>query len=75
MIVCSFMKISFYLYTFQYYFAILICNRCLIAICNSEGHVKVYRPPFCDFRAEWIEVCVVEVVNPVELEMVLSILA
>ncbi|XP_057428156.1 uncharacterized protein LOC130721379 isoform X2 [Lotus japonicus] len=31
-------------------------SGCLIAVCTSEGHVKVYRPPFCDFCAEWIEV-------------------
>ncbi|CAL5189916.1 unnamed protein product [Lathyrus oleraceus] len=31
-------------------------SGCLIAICTSEGHVKVYRPPFCDFCAEWVEV-------------------
>lgn len=29
---------------------------CLLAVCTSEGHVKLYRPPFCDFCAEWIEV-------------------
>ncbi|KAL5137529.1 hypothetical protein HKD37_10G027882 [Glycine soja] len=31
-------------------------SGCLIAVCNSEGHVKIYRPPFCDYCAEWIEV-------------------
>lgn len=31
-------------------------SGCLIAVCTSEGHVKIYRPPFCDYRAEWIEV-------------------
>lgn len=31
-------------------------SGCLIAVCTSDGHVKVYRPPFCDFCAEWIEV-------------------
>ncbi|KAJ1409927.1 WD40/YVTN repeat-like-containing domain superfamily [Sesbania bispinosa] len=31
-------------------------SGCLIAVCTSEGHVKVYRPPYCDFCAEWIEV-------------------
>lgn len=41
----------------------LICNRCLLAVCTSEGHVKVYRPPFCDFCAEWIEVCAIEMAN------------
>ncbi|KAJ7965260.1 putative Transducin/WD40 repeat-like superfamily protein [Quillaja saponaria] len=29
---------------------------CLLAICTVEGRVKIYRPPFCDFSAEWIEV-------------------
>ena len=52
---------------FFYEFKDLICYRCLIAVCNSEGHVKIYRPPFCDYCAEWIEVCVVEVVNTAEL--------
>ena len=31
-------------------------DRCLLAVCTSEGCVKLYRPPFCDFSAEWIEV-------------------
>ncbi|KAL1368194.1 hypothetical protein HN51_022326 [Arachis hypogaea] len=31
-------------------------SGCLLAVCTSEGHVKVYRPPFCDFCSEWIEV-------------------
>ncbi|CAL0303395.1 unnamed protein product [Lupinus luteus] len=31
-------------------------SGCLIAVCTTEGHVKIYRPPFCDFCAEWIEV-------------------
>uniref|UniRef100_A0A9I9D034 Transcription factor IIIC 90kDa subunit N-terminal domain-containing protein n=1 Tax=Cucumis melo TaxID=3656 RepID=A0A9I9D034_CUCME len=30
---------------------------CLLAVCTSEGCVKLYRPPFCDFSAEWIEYC------------------
>ncbi|XP_011649660.1 uncharacterized protein LOC101210970 isoform X2 [Cucumis sativus] len=29
---------------------------CLLAVCTSEGCVKLYRPPFCDFSAEWIEI-------------------
>lgn len=29
---------------------------CLIAVCTVEGRVKIYRPPYCDFCAEWIEV-------------------
>ncbi|GMI76518.1 hypothetical protein like AT3G49400 [Hibiscus trionum] len=29
---------------------------CLLAVCTTEGRVKLYRPPFCDFCAEWIEV-------------------
>ncbi|KAG6598500.1 hypothetical protein SDJN03_08278, partial [Cucurbita argyrosperma subsp. sororia] len=29
---------------------------CLLAVCTSEGCVKLYRPPFCDFTAEWIEI-------------------
>ncbi|GLT48303.1 hypothetical protein SLA2020_219360 [Shorea laevis] len=30
-------------------------SGCLLAVCTLEGHVKLYRPPFCDFCAEWIE--------------------
>ncbi|GKV25503.1 hypothetical protein SLEP1_g34936 [Rubroshorea leprosula] len=33
-------------------------SGCLLAICTLQGHVKLYRPPFCDFCAEWIEVCI-----------------
>ncbi|XP_038885356.1 uncharacterized protein LOC120075765 isoform X2 [Benincasa hispida] len=29
---------------------------CLLAVCTSEGCVKLYRPPFCDFSAEWTEI-------------------
>jgi hypothetical protein len=47
----------------------------LIAVCTSDGHVKVYRPPFCDFCAEWIEVCAIEVINFVEFDFMLSVLA
>ncbi|KAF7816631.1 transducin/WD40 repeat protein [Senna tora] len=31
-------------------------SGCLMAVCTTEGNVKVYRPPFCDYCAEWIEV-------------------
>ncbi|KAE8077619.1 hypothetical protein FH972_016169 [Carpinus fangiana] len=31
-------------------------SGCLLAVCTTEGRVKLYRPPFCDFGAEWIEV-------------------
>ncbi|GLT48305.1 hypothetical protein SLA2020_219370 [Shorea laevis] len=30
-------------------------SGCLLAVCTLEGHVKLFRPPFCDFCAEWIE--------------------
>lgn len=29
---------------------------CLLAICTTEGRVKIYRAPFCDYSAEWIAV-------------------
>ncbi|KAI3457941.1 hypothetical protein Pfo_014604 [Paulownia fortunei] len=29
---------------------------CLLAVCTSGGHVKLYRFPFCEFSVEWIEV-------------------
>ncbi|XP_022637111.1 uncharacterized protein LOC106762530 isoform X5 [Vigna radiata var. radiata] len=35
----------------------------LIAVCTSEGHVKIYRPPFCDYCAEWIEIHQKEIVK------------
>ncbi|KAK9672366.1 hypothetical protein RND81_12G096000 [Saponaria officinalis] len=31
-------------------------NGCLLAVCTTEGRVKVYREPSCEFQAEWIEV-------------------
>ncbi|MBA0679906.1 hypothetical protein Goari_011647, partial [Gossypium aridum] len=31
-------------------------SGCFLAVCTTEGRVKLYRPPFCDFCAEWIEV-------------------
>ncbi|KAF8379920.1 hypothetical protein HHK36_027385 [Tetracentron sinense] len=31
-------------------------SGCLLAVCTTEGRVKLYRPPFCEFRAEWVEV-------------------
>ncbi|KAG8387625.1 hypothetical protein BUALT_Bualt02G0040600 [Buddleja alternifolia] len=29
---------------------------CLLAVCTTGGRVKLYRFPFCEFSAEWIEV-------------------
>ncbi|KAI5657533.1 hypothetical protein M9H77_26326 [Catharanthus roseus] len=29
---------------------------CLLAVCTTEGRVKLYRMPFCEYSAEWIEV-------------------
>ncbi|XP_018506757.2 uncharacterized protein LOC103962612 [Pyrus x bretschneideri] len=29
---------------------------CLLAVCTTQGFVKLYRSPYCDFCAEWIEV-------------------
>ncbi|KAK9293100.1 hypothetical protein L1049_021085 [Liquidambar formosana] len=29
---------------------------CLLAVCTVDGRVKLYRQPFCEFRAEWVEV-------------------
>ncbi|XP_062119983.1 uncharacterized protein LOC133834398 [Humulus lupulus] len=31
-------------------------SGCLLAVCTIDGRVKLYRQPFCDFCAEWIEV-------------------
>ncbi|XP_064963102.1 uncharacterized protein LOC135581506 isoform X2 [Musa acuminata AAA Group] len=30
-------------------------SGCLLAVCTSEGRIKLYRAPFCEFRAEWVE--------------------
>ncbi|CAH8376762.1 unnamed protein product [Eruca vesicaria subsp. sativa] len=29
---------------------------CFLAVCSAEGRVKLYRPPFSDFSAEWVEI-------------------
>ncbi|XP_027100819.2 uncharacterized protein [Coffea arabica] len=29
---------------------------CLLAVCSTDGHVKLYRMPCCEYSAEWIEV-------------------
>ncbi|KAL1203280.1 hypothetical protein V5N11_031874 [Cardamine amara subsp. amara] len=31
-------------------------HGCLLAVCTAEGRVKLYRPPYFDFCAEWIEI-------------------
>ncbi|KAJ6810619.1 uncharacterized protein M6B38_103820 [Iris pallida] len=31
-------------------------SGCLLAVCTTKGRVKLYRSPFCEFRAEWVEV-------------------
>ncbi|KAK9145814.1 hypothetical protein Sjap_005717 [Stephania japonica] len=31
-------------------------SGCLLAVCTTEGRVKLYRQPFSEFSAEWIEV-------------------
>ncbi|OVA04709.1 WD40 repeat [Macleaya cordata] len=31
-------------------------SGCLLAVCTTEGRVKLYRSPYCEFSAEWIEV-------------------
>ncbi|XP_010253730.1 PREDICTED: uncharacterized protein LOC104594717 isoform X2 [Nelumbo nucifera] len=31
-------------------------SGCLLAVCTTEGRVKIYRQPFLEFRAEWVEV-------------------
>ncbi|XP_057820924.2 uncharacterized protein LOC131033672 isoform X1 [Cryptomeria japonica] len=28
---------------------------CLLAVCTTDGRVKLYRAPYCDFRSEWVE--------------------
>ncbi|CAM8999952.1 unnamed protein product [Rhodiola kirilowii] len=31
-------------------------GRCLLAVCYLEGKVKLYRSPYCEFKAEWVEI-------------------
>lgn len=31
-------------------------SGCLLAVCTVDGHVKLYRPPICEFCDEWVEV-------------------
>ncbi|XP_011621037.1 uncharacterized protein LOC18427718 [Amborella trichopoda] len=31
-------------------------SGCLLAVCTTDGRVKLYHAPYYDFRAEWIEV-------------------
>lgn len=31
-------------------------SGCLLAVCTTEGRVKLFRFPFCEFSAEWVEV-------------------
>lgn len=31
-------------------------SGCLLAVCTTEGHVRLYRMPFLEFSAEWVEV-------------------
>ncbi|GMH29659.1 hypothetical protein Nepgr_031502 [Nepenthes gracilis] len=30
-------------------------SGCLLAVCTTEGRVKIYRLPYCEFQAEWAE--------------------
>ncbi|XP_059300256.1 uncharacterized protein LOC132052640 [Lycium ferocissimum] len=31
-------------------------SGCLLAVCTTEGHVRLYRMPYREFSAEWVEV-------------------
>ncbi|KAG9451951.1 hypothetical protein H6P81_004855 [Aristolochia fimbriata] len=31
-------------------------SGCLLAVCATDGSVKLYRQPFCEFSSEWVEV-------------------
>ncbi|XP_020592289.1 uncharacterized protein LOC110032859 isoform X2 [Phalaenopsis equestris] len=31
-------------------------SGCLLAVCTFDGHVKLYRAPYCEYSSEWIEV-------------------
>ncbi|GAB2228534.1 hypothetical protein Droror1_Dr00022654 [Drosera rotundifolia] len=28
---------------------------CLLAVCTTDGRIKLYRQPYCEYQAEWIE--------------------
>ncbi|GAB4826114.1 hypothetical protein Ancab_008984 [Ancistrocladus abbreviatus] len=36
-------------------------SGCLLAVCTTEGRVKIYRQPYCEFQAEWVEITDVSV--------------
>uniref|UniRef100_J3L397 Transcription factor IIIC 90kDa subunit N-terminal domain-containing protein n=1 Tax=Oryza brachyantha TaxID=4533 RepID=J3L397_ORYBR len=31
-------------------------SGCLLAVCTVDGHVKLYRSPYCEFCDEWVQV-------------------
>lgn len=31
-------------------------SGCLLAVCTTEGQVKLFRFPFCEYSAEWVEI-------------------
>ncbi|XP_028551122.1 uncharacterized protein LOC110104927 isoform X1 [Dendrobium catenatum] len=31
-------------------------SGCFLAVCTSDGRVKLYRAPYCEYSSEWIEV-------------------
>jgi hypothetical protein len=35
--------------------AVLLCS-CLLGVCTTDFRIKLYRAPFCDYKAEWVEV-------------------
>ncbi|XP_073016539.1 uncharacterized protein [Primulina eburnea] len=45
---------------------------CLLAVCTTGGRIKLYRFPFCDFSAEWIEVLRIDFLSGCLLPMHVS---
>lgn len=43
------------LWSFSTLNVLALCS-CLLAVCTTEGHVRLYRMPFLEFSAEWVEV-------------------
>jgi len=45
--------------------AVLLCS-CLLGVCTTDFRIKLYRAPFCDYKAEWVEVCLVPTIDVLE---------
>jgi hypothetical protein len=41
-------------------------GSCLLGVCTTDFRIKLYRAPFCDYKAEWVEVCLVPTIDVLE---------